>query len=183
MARVLIIEDDSRFREVVGLALREGGHDVSTAGSPAEAIEAVDKGIDLALLDLGLPEKDVGFSILDELKRRRSQVPVIVLTGEKDMASHVRAMRDGAFDYVTKPVDVTQLERVIARALAPSGETGSTEQIGLVTRPRTGNETTEPLAELLGESASMREVFKALGLLSASRETVLIRGESGTGKE
>src|SRR5262249_3668304 len=87
MARVLIIEDDTRFREVVGLALRESGHDVSTAANPDEAIRAVEQGIDLALLDLGLPEKDVGFSILDELKRRRAQVPVIVLTGEKDMAS------------------------------------------------------------------------------------------------
>jgi two-component system response regulator AtoC len=183
MARVLIIEDDSRFREVVSLALRESGHDVAAAATPEEALGEVERGVDLALLDLGLPEKDVGFAILDELKRRSATVPVIVLTGEKDMASHVRAMRDGAFDYVTKPVDVTQLERVIEKALAPSGEPGPNESIGLMARVRPAGEELPAHAELIGDSAAMREVFKALGLLSASRATVLIRGESGTGKE
>src|SRR2546423_3332788 len=120
MARVLIIEDDSNFREVVGLALREGGYDVVQAANGTEALTGLERGIDLALLDLGLPEKDVGFSILDEIKRKAPRLPVIIITGERDMGSHVRAMRDGAFDFVTKPVDVTQLERVIQRALSPS---------------------------------------------------------------
>ncbi|MBI3723292.1 sigma-54-dependent Fis family transcriptional regulator [bacterium] len=183
MARVLIVEDDSSFREVVGLALKESGHEIATAANESEALKALDGGVDLALLDLGLPEKESGFSILDEMKKRSSTVPVIVLTGEKDMASHVRAMRDGAFDYVTKPVDVGQLERVIERALKPNGEPGTGEAIGLVARARTTPLEEGPLSELLGESPAMREVFKALGLLSASRATVLIRGESGTGKE
>jgi two-component system response regulator AtoC len=183
MARVLIIEDDSSFREVVGLALQESGYEVATAANPGEALKALDLGgVDLALLDLGLPDKDVGFSILDELKKRVARLPVIVITGEKDMASHVRAMRDGAFDFVTKPVDVTQLERVIERALRPNGDGEVNEALGLVAQSRTSEEDSAP-PELLGESASMREVFKALGLLSASRATVLIRGESGTGKE
>jgi two-component system response regulator AtoC len=181
MARVLIIEDDTNFREVVGLALKEGGYDVVQARDGSEAITSLASGVDLALLDLGLPEKDVGFTILDEIKKKAPRLPVIILTGERDMGSHVRAMRDGAFDFVTKPVDVTQLERVIARALSPTGDGVEGEQLGLVASRPMDEENAPP--ELLGESASMREVFKALGLLAASRATVLIRGESGTGKE
>ena len=183
MGRVLIVEDDASFREVVGLALRESGFEVVQAANGPEALSGLDNGVDLALLDLGLPEKDVGFSILTELKKKAPRLPVIIITGEKDMASHVRAMRDGAFDFVTKPVDVTQLERVIQRALSPTGDGAADEQLGLVANARPAPDEEGAPPELLGESPSMREVFKALGLLAASRATVLIRGESGTGKE
>jgi DNA-binding NtrC family response regulator len=182
--RILMIEDDSRFREITTIALQELGFEVRNASTQAEAFQAVEAGgADLVLLDLGLPEPEMGFLALEGIQARAPRLPVIVITGEKDMASHVRAMRDGAFDYVTKPIDVSQLERVIARAMKQNGAGEGPDEIGLTLEaglpvPEAG----APL-ELVGEAPATRAIFKSLGLLSASRATVLIRGESGTGKE
>jgi two-component system response regulator AtoC len=182
VARVLIIEDDARMRETLGLALRECGHEIRAVSTAEEAL-GVDGAVDLALLDLGLPDRN-GLEILKELRAHSNQAPVIVITGETDMATTIRAMRDGAFDYLTKPLDLDTLERMIDRALkqADKGESALAPKTRAPTPPGSRLEQDQP-PELLGESPAMREVFKTLGLLAASRATVLIRGESGTGKE
>src|SRR5688572_6167961 len=116
MSRVLIIEDDASFRDATALALREAGHQTLIAVSEEEALAALAAPpVHVALLDLGLPEPEQGFKTLARMLKYAPHVPVIVITGEKDMASHVRAMRDGAFDYVTKPIDLSKLDQVVAR--------------------------------------------------------------------
>src|SRR5262249_48390258 len=156
------------------IALSETGHDVESVGTASEALErAGEQGVEVMLLDLRLPDRH-GLEVLSELKKRRSTLPVIVISAETEMSSTVRAMRDGAYDYVPKPIDLEQLERLIDRA-----STSGPRPDAPAPTPPGGT----PAGELEGESPAMREVFKALGLLAASRATVLIRGESGTGKE
>ena len=180
MSRILIIEDDARFREATALALREAGHETRLAATGDEALALLSEPVHVALLDLGLPEPARGFQTLDRILAQAPRLPVVVITGEKDMASHVRAMRDGAFDYVTKPIELEKLERVVARAIEAGVQTEGPTSIGVATESST---EAAPLSELVGEAPCMRAVFKSLGLLATSRATVLLRGESGTGKE
>src|SRR4051812_46077472 len=161
MSRVLIIEDDASFRDATALALREAGHETLIATSEEEALAAVAiPPVHVALLDLGLPEPEHGFQTLARLLTQAPLVPVIVITGEKDMASHVRAMRDGAFDYVTKPIDLGKLEQVVARALAVHAESG--EALGVTTDGSPAPlEGAPPSSELVGEAPPMRLIFKS----------------------
>jgi two-component system response regulator AtoC len=179
MSRILIIEDDARFREATALALREAGHETRLAASGDEALALLSEPVHVALLDLGLPEPASGFKTLDRLLAQAPRLPVVVITGEKDMASHVRAMRDGAFDYVTKPIELEKLERVVARAIQAGVQTDGIS-IGVATE---SSAEAASLCELVGDAPAMRNVFKSLGILATSRATVLLRGESGTGKE
>ncbi len=184
MSRILIIEDNASFRDATALALREAGHEALIATTEEEGLAALaGASVQVALLDLGLPDPESGFRTLERLLAGCPRLPVVVITGEKDMGSHVRAMRDGAFDYVTKPVDLAKLETVVARAVALNATLQGSEQIGVATEADPGWTDAVAPSELVGESPVMRALFKSLGLLATSRANVLLRGESGTGKE
>jgi DNA-binding NtrC family response regulator len=182
-SRILVVDDDLDLRDTLRLALSERGYEVATVATAAEALKAAVPGrFDLVLLDLHLPDRG-GLEILRELGARTDGLPIIVFTGDAEMASTVRAMRDGAFDYVSKPLSGAELEGHIDRAIrsrrdAPAAP-GTPEP-----PPRDGASRGDVDGiELVGRSSAMRAVFKHLGLLAASRTTVLVRGESGTGKE
>jgi two-component system response regulator AtoC len=176
MARLLVVDDDPSIRGSLAMGLSESGHEIETVANATDALRAAtDAHFDVVLLDLGLPDRN-GLEVLAELRRVGHHAPIVVISGDTDMASTVRAMRDGAFDFLSKPFDPEDLDDRINRALHVAAKKIA------VTR------TSPPLDEesgidLVGNSETMRELFKMLGLLSASRATVLIRGESGTGKE
>ena len=181
MARLLVVDDEPDFCESLRSGLQEGGHLVRSVATGADAIKAASADpYDVVLLDLGLPDRH-GLEVLAELRSRLQRTPVIVITGEADMSSTVRAMRDGAFDFLSKPVAPEELEARIDRALRLSSPARGAQPVEIDDEPP--QETAAGPVELIGGSGAMREVFKQLGLLSASRATVLIRGESGTGKE
>ncbi|MBI3725626.1 sigma-54-dependent Fis family transcriptional regulator [bacterium] len=179
MARLLIVDDEPGVRESLTTGLCEAGHHVHAVGTAALALEAANakERWDVVLLDLGLPDRD-GLEVLGELRARVHDAPVIVISGNSEMASTVRAMRDGAFDFMSKPLDPDELDKRIDRALRVSSNRA---QAAVPPAPRAEHDAS--CMELVGSSAAMREVFKLLGLLAASRATVLIRGDSGTGKE
>src|SRR5207237_3248713 len=112
-----------------------------------------------------------GLELLNAVKSRHPAVPVIVMTAYSDLESAVAAFQGGAFEYLPKPFDVDQAVELIRRALDESLREGLIE------------ESLETSPEILGQAASMQEVFRAIGRLSQSSATVLITGESGTGKE
>jgi two-component system response regulator AtoC len=178
MARVLIVDDDARVRDALTIGLSEAGHNVQAIGTASEALAAVGS-TDVVLLDLGLPDRH-GLDVLPDLRTLGRGAPVIVITADGDMGSTIKAMRDGAFDYIHKPLDLDALEQTIERAVDRT--TGNTKP-ALATRGKEPAEKDDAGLALVGESAAIRDVFKTLGLLAASRVTVLIRGESGTGKE
>jgi DNA-binding NtrC family response regulator len=182
MAKILIVDDEPAVREALGIGLSEGGHEIEAVGTAADALHAAmddPSRFDVVLLDLRLPDRH-GLDVLSEMRERGNETPVIIISADTEMSSTVRAMRDGAFDYVSKPIDLDALEALIERAIRLSSRSSPVVELPSTTPapPETG-----AAVELVGNSSALREVFKTLGLLSASRATVLIRGESGTGKE
>jgi two-component system response regulator AtoC len=178
MSRVLVVDDDPPVRESLTIALHEAGHDIESVGTATEALEiASEKEFDAILLDLRLPDRH-GLEVLSELRKQGHETPIIVISADTEMSSTVKAMRDGAFDYISKPINLDQLERILTAAVRRASTGPVALALGAAAAPQD-----DPGVELVGDSRPMREVFKSLGLLAASRATVLIRGESGTGKE
>ncbi|HVA50255.1 MAG TPA: sigma-54 dependent transcriptional regulator [Pirellulales bacterium] len=169
---VLIVDDE----ETISWALRrlavDEGHTAVAAASAEEAIDlARRRPFDLVLLDVRLPGMD-GLSAMRELQALEPQAPIVVMTAFGNLATAVEAVRNGAFDYMTKPFDVEQAASVMRRALA--------RRVAPVAAAPASAAVTE---ELVGTSPAMQEVFKRIALVADTNASVLITGESGTGKE
>ena len=170
MPRILIVEDDRLIRHSLGLRLEEAGYEVRAAEGvvPARRLLAAET-FDAALLDIRLKDGD-GLDLLEEARRDLPHLPVIMVTAYGDSARTIRAMKAGAFDYVTKPFDLDALLALLARA-------ARAEPAARIPEPEPSTE------QLVGASPAMLGVWKAIGRAAASRVPVLITGESGTGKE
>ena len=169
---LLIVDDE----ESIGWALRrlaaDEGHTAQVASSAEEALALADRQpFDLIMLDVRLPGAD-GLSAMRQLKKLQPQAPIVVMTAFGNLSTAVDAIRNGAFDYVTKPFDIEQAASVMRRALAQR------------TAPIASSSPwpNEP-EELIGASPAMQEVFKRIALVANTSAAVLITGESGTGKE
>ncbi len=173
---ILIIDDEKIILESLKMFLTEKGYEVETAASAAEGREKLEAcKPDAAIMDIRLPDGD-GLDILRELKGRDSNVPVIMITAFHDMDSTVKAIKLGAAEYITKPIDVDELEKAVSRAMKLSGAK-------VEARLRLESDVAYQKGKIVGSSKDMKEVFKAIGALSENRVTVLIEGETGTGKE
>jgi two-component system response regulator AtoC len=171
---VLVVDDEERFRRLLEAALTQRGHRVVTASGGKEAIAKLDDGIDLVLTDLRMPEVD-GLAVLAEARKRGLTMPVILMTAYGSVDSAVEAMRRGAFDYITKPFDLDELDMLISRAF---------ELDGLASENRFLRENAQRgLADMVGVSPVMKEMFAHVRAVAASRAPVMILGETGTGKE
>ncbi|HEY5950023.1 MAG TPA: sigma-54 dependent transcriptional regulator [Kofleriaceae bacterium] len=175
MARILIVDDDRSIRRTLEKFLGSEGYEVMTAQDAPGAIAAANSNIDLMLLDLGLPGGS-GFDVLTALADRENAPAVVVVTARDDMQSTVKAIQLGAYEYLVKPVDIDRLGSVVKSALASREARG--ELVELAARGGSGE-----VGDILGKSASIRDVWKQIGAVSTTRAPVLIRGESGTGKE
>ncbi len=164
-------------RKVLAGFLRKRGFAVEAAGSAEEASRLVAaRCVDLVLSDLRMPGQD-GLSLLDGLQRLNPELPVVLMTAFGTVPSAVDAMKRGAADYLTKPVDLDELEVVVARAL---------ERRALESENRALREQLQQRDRLEGLETVSPRMARAINLAAraaASRATVLLRGESGTGKE
>ncbi len=174
---VLAIDDEEDFLQGVKEILGRWGFDVDTAMTGYEGLQRVSLyRYDLILLDIIMPLIG-GLETLKRLKKIDREVPVIVLTGDGRIDSAVQAMKDGAYDYVTKPVDWEKLHVVIKNAM-------TVRQLRKeVTRLKNQLQTKYGYSNIIGHSAPMLEIYEALDRIIDSDVTVLIQGESGTGKE
>ncbi len=180
--KVLVVDDDEQLCETLKslLELPLGDFEpfeVEVAHTAAEARQAVARMRPvLVLCDMRLPDGD-GISLLPELKALAGDAPVVIMTGYSDMATTIRAMKIGAFDYLHKPFDIHEVEAVALRALDLRRQStrSSVLTVEPVAQPRLG--------DLVGRSPQMKEIVKQIGQIAASKATVLITGESGTGKE
>ena len=170
MARVLIVDDDAALRAGLSEALSDLGHVVEEVGDGVAALDRLSRGgVDAVLLDLRMPGMD-GLSVLRALRERGQMPPVAVLTAVPTAANTIEAMRLGAVDHIAKPIGREALAALVARML-PAREIAVAASIA------------DDSDELVGATAAMREVQKAVGMLADSDATVLITGETGTGKE
>jgi DNA-binding NtrC family response regulator len=176
-ARVLVVDDEPRMAEVMAAALRRAGHECEPCASGAAALAALDeRGADVVVTDWKMPDLD-GVALMRALHTHRPGLPVILVTAHGSVPAAVAAMRDGAFDYVTKPFDNDELRALVARAL----ELARLERENRYLRQELG-ERYGPEA-VVAESAASRAVLELVRRVAPSRASVLIQGESGTGKE
>ena len=172
MRPVWVIDDDRSIRWVFEKALAREGIPFKTFAQANEAMDALDSsGAPQVLVsDIRMPGAS-GLDLLQNVKRRFPDLPVIIMTAYSDLESAVAAFQGGAFEYLPKPFDVDQAVELIRRALGESTQEAEAEELSAATQ------------DILGKAQSMQEVFRAVGRLSQSSATVLITGDSGTGKE
>ncbi len=174
---VLIVDDDPRIRASLPGALKRETADVRTAEDAERALSMLgERPADVVLSDVRMPGMD-GLDLLRLLRERAPNVAVILMTAYDDLPTVATAMREGAVDFLVKPLELQQLRSVIRRVFE---DLDAREQRGEPAKPTEA----EGLAEaLVGHDARMIEIFKRIGQLAASRTNVVIRGASGTGKE
>jgi two-component system nitrogen regulation response regulator GlnG len=171
MKPVWVVDDDRSIRWVFEKALAREGIPFRTFGTAQDALGALDTEAPQVLVsDIRMPGTS-GLELLQAVKARHPNLPVIIMTAYSDLESAVAAFQGGAFEYLPKPFDVDQAVELIRRALDES------------LREEAGEEVPATTPEILGQAPSMQEVFRAIGRLSQSNATVLITGESGSGKE
>jgi DNA-binding NtrC family response regulator len=176
MPRVLVVDDEPGVQESLRMLLKQEC-DVTVAGNAREALAAIDEAPpDLVILDLVMPGRS-GLELLSDLGARQLSAPVIVLTATKTVATAVEAMKRGAADYVTKPFEVDALRIKVRRVLEQGEKDRELERL------RDEVSRRSRLGALIGRTAPMQELFRAIERVATSRASVLIRGESGTGKE
>jgi two-component system nitrogen regulation response regulator GlnG len=176
MSHILIVDDEEAVCWALRRALSREGHQVHTAASSEEALElAAGHPFDAVVLDVRLPGLD-GLAALGRLRALTRDAPVVVVTAFGNLATAVRAVEGGAFDYLAKPFDLNQALEAVARAL---------QRRALQAQPPAAGDggPPEPPEEIVGRSPPMQVVFKRIALAAPRDSCVLITGESGTGKE
>src|SRR5262245_13536964 len=175
--RLLIVDDDEDLRHTLASRFQKQGMTVTPANTVASALElAESRSFDVALLDLNLPD-GTGIQILEKLRTRQPEMEGILLTGHGSIETAIQAMRLGAYDYLTKPFHLPELEVHIQKAY---------EKVRLARRERQWVEQIRyesPRYRLVGSSPGMRKIVQLIEKVAPTDATVLVRGASGTGKE
>jgi two-component system response regulator AtoC len=172
MTKLLLVDDEPAMQVALKQLARTLGHEPVVAGSGAEALERLE-GVDAVITDYAMPGMS-GLELVEAIHGRDASIPVVVLTAQGSERVAVRAMKAGAWDYVTKPFDVDELAAVIDRALEARDLRRSNRRL---TAERSIGRT------VIGASPAMRGVLAAVERLAPKDITVLVRGETGTGKE
>ncbi len=174
--RVLIVEDNPTERHGLAKLLRGAGFTTFSAENADKAIGYREESIDVVLTDLHMGDVS-GIDLLGLWKKHRPDTQFILLTGQSSISTAVEAIRAGAYDYITKPVDPDDLEQTIARAIDVKRKERELEDLRRRLDHKFG------LSQIIGESNSMRRVFDMVRRAAPVDSTCLILGESGTGKE
>jgi two-component system NtrC family response regulator len=174
---ILVVDDEQAQRSVLAGFLRKRGFEVIEGSSVAEGLaEVAGRTVDLVLTDLRMSGAS-GLDLLEGVRAVNPEVPVVVMTAFGTVATAVDAMKRGAADYLTKPIDLDELEVLIARTLERRALLAENREL------RRQLETRYRLAGLETSNSRMAEAINTAARAAASRATILIRGESGTGKE
>ena len=199
MSRILIIDDEKNIREGLAADFEIDGYDVNLASNGKEGLEIVkNEQIDLVITDLRMPGGISGDEVLRQITTKMPGIPVIVLTGHGSIDAAVKAMQNGAYDFLTKPLNLEQLETIVRKALKSreeSPEIKSAQQksesqkisSGDKSEKIAGNGRKEPSKseknQFIGKSPAILKVRELISKVASSKISVLITGETGTGKE
>jgi DNA-binding NtrC family response regulator len=176
-ATILIVEDDAAMRDMLREALDDDGYAVEAVAGGRAGVERVKQGgIDLVVSDVKMPDLD-GLDMLREIKAVMPSPHVITITAFGSIDTAIRAVKLGAFDYITKPFEIDQLILSVEKALAERALRSE------VVRLRAEVQRSYRFDDIIGKSPAMQEVFGLIRRLAGSSSTVLVTGESGTGKE
>lgn len=171
--KVLIVDDEMNIRRILEAALERNGWRPVTAASGEEALHKLgEQSFDCVLTDVTMPGMG-GFQLQQEIHAHWPDTPVVIMTAFGTIPQAVKAIRDGAFEFVTKPFDLDVLKRILLAAMD--------ERVGV--RAKRANKSGPKRTTFIAESPAMSEVYETIEQVADSRATVLITGESGTGKE
>lgn len=177
MAEILVVDDEPAVSFLLRELLEERGHVVHTASGGVEALASFDAhaldGVELVLTDFAMPELD-GLGLLERIRARRPELPVVLLTARGSERLAARAIKQGAFDYVPKPFDIDELEAIVTRAL---------ELSSLRRDVRRASAATVLGRPLIGTAPAFREVVDRALRVARRDVPVLVQGETGSGKE
>lgn len=171
MAKILVVDDELSMRQFLEIFLKREGHEVVCAEDGEEALNIFQgKAFDLVISDIKMAKLD-GLGLLQKIKERDPLLPVIMITAYASPEDAIKAMKAGAFDYLTKPFKVKEIKAVIRNAFTkPAGEEKGVAPAGI-------------FCNIVGHSPKMLQIYKTVKQVAETRTNVLISGESGTGKE
>ena len=174
---ILVVDDERNILRVVATTLKTEQYDVATAQSAEEAAEKFSQGgFDLVITDLKLPGMS-GLDLLEQVRAERPDVPVLMITAFGTIETAVDAMKRGAFNYLTKPVNPDELLTVVREALEKYALKRENRSL------RTELKQTYAFGNIIGKCAAMNDVFDTVRMVSRTQSSILLIGESGTGKE
>jgi DNA-binding NtrC family response regulator len=177
VAKILVVDDEPSILRLLEEALTQWGYQVKSAASGDEALAAIRGDLfDAVLTDVRMPEMS-GLDLLREIKRHDDSIEVVMMTGYPTIVSAVEALKEGAYDYLSKPLILDELRHLMARMTERRFLRGEVTSL----RERLGEELT--VTELVGNSQLMQRVKEIIAKVAATDSPVLIEGESGTGKE
>jgi len=175
--KVLVVDDDDSGREALTMLLRSVGYTVTSAATGESALDLIEQQqYQVVVSDLFMPDKS-GFDILQKVQKVSPTTEVIVITGHASAQTAVRAMKEGAFDYITKPIDFDELKIVVIKALEKQKLQLENTYLRLQLQGRF------EFSNIIGNSPAMNLVFELMNRIVKTDSAVLISGESGTGKE
>ncbi len=176
-AKILVVDDESKMRRILQMFFEENGFSVVQAENGEVALEKIGSSRpDLMLCDIRMPRLD-GIELLRRAKSFQEDLPVIIMTAYGDVKTAVEAMKLGAENYVTKPLDMDELRILVSRAI---------EKRSLIKeniRLRAELDSRFQMSDFIGQSKQMQDVFQLIDNVASTNTTVLVTGESGTGKE
>ncbi len=175
--RILIVEDEAKMRRILEIMLSEDGYRIDTAEDGLKALSLCEKNsYSLIVTDLKMAPMD-GLTLMKKLRKVSPDIPVIVVTAFGSVETAVEAMKEGAFDYITKPFDREEIRILVSKALSY----GSLRKENTYLREEVRRRAT--FEDFVGNSPNMREIYALAGRVAGTNSTVLITGESGTGKD
>ena len=176
-SRLLVVDDEPNIRRILQVAFEKAGYEVVPADDAYSALEALaaDGPFACVLTDVTMPGM-TGYELLRAVKERQPDTAVVIMTAFGTIPQAIQAIRDGAFEYVTKPFDLEALKKVVAAAIASEGG-----PVVRTSRGSGGKKSTE--RPFIAEAPATKQVFETVARVADSRATVLITGESGAGKE
>ena len=176
-AKILVVDDERSILVLLKEALGQWGYQVTTAASAAEALGILKSELfDALITDIRMPDMS-GLELLREVKKQDESIEVVMMTGYPTIASAVQALKEGAYDYLSKPLILDELRHLMSRMMERKFLRGEIHTL----RARLGEELT--VNELIGTSGPMERVKEIIGKVAVTDSPVLIEGESGTGKE
>ena len=175
--KILVVEDEESHRRILKKALEDEGYWVQTVENGRSAQASLrENDFDVCLIDINLPDVD-GLTLLKEAKEAGIGASIIIVTGRNTMHNAIEAMKNGAFDYLTKPWDLEEISLLVERALKSRRLLHEFSELKKEVR-----KSYEP-GNIVGTSAAMQKVYKIIGQVANTDATVLIQGETGTGKQ
>jgi two-component system response regulator HydG len=183
MSRILVVDDKELMRDSVSSTLARKGHSVVTAPSGPVALQKLaERAVDAVITDLQMPEMG-GIDLLAEIRRIDESIPVILMTAYGTVDTAVSAMKQGAWDYITKPFSGDALLIAVEKAIEHGRLTRENAILKAAAAPSSPSNAAPASQDMIGTSVVMQQLQDRLGMIADSHGTILICGESGTGKE